>query len=130
MENRRRVTEEDLRITEKLIAESYGTMKQSVIQVPSRASRSLGQTIRDHPFAAAGAAVAGGIIVYGIIKLLTSHASGQESGGRSHTRGNYETRRQDFPHEILSMMIPVVAPYITGYIQKYIARRMSGERDS
>jgi hypothetical protein len=129
MENRRRVTEEDLRITEKLIAESYGNVKQSVIQVPSRASRSFVQTIRDHPFAAAGAAVAGGIIVYGILKLLTSRASGQESGGRSLTGRNYETRPPDITHQILSMMIPVVAPYITGYIQKYIARMMSGKRD-
>jgi len=129
MENRRRVTEEDLRITEKLIAESYGTMKQSVIQIPSRASRSLGQTIRDHPFAAAGAAVAGGIIVYGIIKLLTFRDSGQESGGRSRTGRNYETRRPDITHEILSMMIPMAAPYITGHIQKYISRMMSGQRD-
>lgn len=129
MVNRRRVTEEDLRVTEKLIAESYGAMKQSVIQVPSRASRSLGQTIRDHPFAAAGAAVAGGIIVYGILKLLMSRSSGQESG-RSRTGRTYENRRPDIIHEILSMMIPVVAPYVTGYIQKYIARMMSGERDS
>ena len=129
MENRRRVTEEDLRITEKLIAESYGTMKQSVIQLPSRASRSLGQTIRDHPFAAAGAAVAGGIIVYGILKLLTSRASGLESGGRSLPGRNYETQPRDVTHQILSMMIPMAAPYITGYIQKYIARMMSGERD-
>jgi hypothetical protein len=129
MENRRRVTEEDLRITEKLIAESYGTMKQSVIQAPSRASRSFGQTIRDHPFAAAGAAVVGGIIVYGIIKLLTSRASGQESGDRALTGHKYETRAPEITHQVLSMMIPVVAPYITGYIQKYIARMMSGERD-
>jgi hypothetical protein len=130
MVNRRRVTEEDLRVTEKFIAESYGAMKQSVIQVPSRASRSLGQTIRDHPFAAAGAAVAGGIIVYGIIKLLMSRSSGQESGGRSLTGRNYENRGPDITHEILSMMIPVVAPYVTGYIQKYISRMMSGEHDS
>jgi hypothetical protein len=129
MVNRRRVTEEDLRVTEKLIAESYGAMKQSVIQVPSRASRSLGQTIRDHPFAAAGAAVAGGIIVYGILKLLMSRSSGQESG-RSRTGRTYENRRPDITHEILSMMIPVVAPYVTGYIQKYIARMMYGERDA
>jgi len=26
-------------------------------------------------------------------------------------------------------MIPVVAPYITGYVQKYIGRMMAGDRE-
>ena len=45
MKNRRRVTEEDLRITEALIAQSYSRLKQSVIQTPSRAANPL---VRQH----------------------------------------------------------------------------------
>ena len=129
MENRRRVTEEDLLITETLIAESYGQLKQSVVQLPSRASRSIGQSIRDHPFATAGAAVAGGIILYGLFRHITSRASIHEAQGRTRSPRENDVRRPDLMHEILSMMIPVVAPYITGYVQKYIGRMMAGDRE-
>jgi hypothetical protein len=129
MENRRCVTEEDLLITESLIAESYGQLKQSVVQTPSRAFRSLGQTVRDHPFATAATAVVAGIAVYGIIKLITSHASVQETEGRPRVTLQKDRSRPDLMHEMLSMILPLVAPYITGYIQKYIGRILSKEPD-
>jgi hypothetical protein len=129
MENRRRVTEEDLLITEALIAKSYSQLKQSVIQAPSRAYRSVGQTVREHPFATAATAVVAGIVVFGIIKLITSRASVQEAQGRSRVTMQKDTSRPDLMHEMLSMIIPLVAPYITGYIQKYIGGILSGERD-
>ena len=129
MENHRRVTEEDLLITEALIAKSYSQLKQSVIQAPSRAYRSVGQTVREHPFATAATAVVAGVVVYGIIKLITSRASGKEAQGRSQVTMQKETSRPDLMHEMLSMIIPLVAPYITGYIQKYIGGILSGERD-
>jgi hypothetical protein len=40
-----------------------------------------------------------------------------------------DTSRPDPMQEMLSMIIPLVAPYITGYIQKYLGRIQSGERD-
>ncbi|MGA2934430.1 MAG: hypothetical protein ABSD81_04680 [Methanomicrobiales archaeon] len=129
MENRRRVTEEDLLITEALIAESYGRLKQSVVQAPSRAYRSIGQTVREHPFATAATAVVAGAVVYGIIKLITSRASVQDAQERSRVTMQKDTSRPDFMHEMLLMIIPLVTPYITGYIQKYIGRIQSGERD-
>jgi hypothetical protein len=129
MENHRRVTEEDLLITEALIAKSYSQLKQSVIQAPSRAYRSVGQTVREHPFATAATAVVAGIVVYGIIKLITPRTSVQEAQGRSRVTMQKDTSRPDLMHEMLSMIIPLVAPYITGYIQKYIGGILSGERD-
>ena len=54
MKNPRQITEEDILVTEALIAESYGRLKKSVVQAPSRALGSVGGTIRNHPFAAAG----------------------------------------------------------------------------
>jgi hypothetical protein len=129
MENHRCVTEEDLLITEALIAKSYSQLKQSVIQAPSRAYRSVGQTVREHPFATAATAVVAGIVVFGIIKLITSRASVQEAKGRSRVTLQKDTSRPDLMHEMLSMIIPLVAPYITGYIQKYIGGILSGERD-
>ena len=129
MESRRRITEEDLLVTEAFIADSYGRLKQSVIQAPSRAYRSVGQTVREHPFAAAATAVVAGVVVYGMIKLITSRASVQEAQGISRVTMQKDTSRPDLMHEMLLMMIPLVAPYITGYLQKYIGRILSGERD-
>jgi hypothetical protein len=129
MENRKRVTEEDLLITEALIAKSYGQLKQSVIQAPSRACRSVGQTVREHPYATAATVVVAGVAVYGIIKLITSRTSVQEAKGRSRVTVQKDTSRPDLIQEMLPMIIPIVAPYIMGYIQKYLGRIQSGDRD-
>jgi hypothetical protein len=129
MENRRRITEEDLLITEALIAQSYSQLKQSVVQAPSRAFRSVGQTAREHPFATAATAVVAGVAVYGIIKLITSRNSVQDAKGRSRVTMQKDTSSPNLLKEMLPMIIPLVAPYIMGYIQKYLGRIQSGERD-
>jgi hypothetical protein len=129
MENRRRVTEEDLLITEALIAQSYSQLKQSVVQAPSRAFRSLGQTLREHPYATAATAVVAGVAVYGIIKMITSRNSVQDAKGRSRVTMQKDTSSPNLLKEMLPMIIPLVAPYIMGYIQKYLGRIQSGERD-
>lgn len=129
MENRRRVTEEDLLLTEAVIAESYGKLKQLVVQVPSRALGSLSGTVRKHPYAAAATAIVGGIAVYGIFRLITSGNSGQATQGRSRVTMQNDTSRPDLMHEILPMIMPMVTPYITGYIQKNLGRILFGGRD-
>ena len=129
MESRRRITEEDLLVTEALIAESYSRLKKSVVQAPSRAFRSVGQTVREHPFATAATAVVAGIVVYGIIKLITSRASVQKAQERERVTLQKDTSRTDLMQEMLPMIMPLVAPYISGYIQKYLRGILSGERD-
>jgi len=129
MENRRRVTEEDLLITEALIAQSYGQLKQSVVQVPSRALKSVGQTAREHPFATAATAVVAGVAVYGIIKMITSCTSVQKPEGRSRVTMQKDTSGLDLMKGMLPMIIPLVSPYIMGYIRKYLGNIQSGERD-
>ena len=119
MKNRRPITEEDLLVTEALIAESYGRLKKSVVQAPSRALGSVGGTIRRHPVAAAAAAIAGGIAAYVIITRMTSHGSGVGQ--------KKERRHPDLMHEMQAMIIPLMAPFIMGYIQKYIGRIFSAE---
>ena len=119
MEKRRKSTEEDLLVTEALIAESYGRLKKSVVQAPSRALGSVGGTLSRHPFAAAATAILGGIAAYVIITRMTSHVAVAER--------KRDTSRPDFMHEMLSMIIPLAAPYITGYIQKYIGRILSSD---
>ncbi len=128
MENRRRVTEEDLLLTESMIAESFGRLKQSAVQAPSRSLGSLSGTIRKHPVAAAATAVIAGAVVYGIIRLITSRASVQETQGISRV-SQMDTGRPDYLQQMMSMIFPLVVPFITGYIQKYLGRILSGERE-
>ena len=119
MKNRRPITEEDLLITEALIAESYGRLKKSVVHAPSRALGSVGGTIRRHPFAAAATAIIGGIAAYVIITRMTSPGAG--------TGQKKERSHPDLMHEMQGMIIPLVAPFIIGYIQKYIGSIFSAE---
>ncbi len=129
METRKRVTEEDLLITEALIAKSYSQLKQSVIQVPSRAFTSAGQTARQHPYATAGIAIVAGVAMYGILKMVTSRASTHETPGRSRSTRKKDTGHPDLMQQMLLMIIPLMFPYIGGYIQKYLGKILSGERD-
>jgi len=128
METRRRITEEDLLITETLIAESYGQLKQSVFQAPSRACRSAYQTARQHPCATAGAAIVAGVALYGIFKMVTSSPSSQGAAGGAGSCLKTDTGRPDLMQQMLPVLIPLVAPYIGSFIQKYLGKILSGER--
>jgi hypothetical protein len=130
MENRKRITEEDLLITEALIAQSYSQLKHSVVQAPSRAYRSLSQTAQEHPYATAGTAVVAGVVLYGIIKKMTSrHTPVQEAPVKEQVPVQKDTCRTDPMHDMLLMLIPLVTPYITSYIQKYLGEMQSGKRE-
>jgi hypothetical protein len=129
MVNRRRITEEDLQVTETLIAESYGQVRQSAAEAPSRALGSFCTTIKKHPFAAAATAVVAGAVLFGIFKLVTSRSSNTEEQGRSRNLLQRDRRGPDLTQEMLSMIIPLAAPYITGYLQNYIGRILSGKRE-
>lgn len=125
METRRQVTEEDILMTEALIARSYGRLKQSVVQAPSQALGSVGGTIRKHPSGAAAAAVVAGITLYGLFRLVTRPGFVKEraAGRKEHTS------RPDMTMEILSMIIPLVTPYIAGHLERYMGRLFSKDRD-
>jgi hypothetical protein len=120
MKSRKRITEEDLLVTEALISESFGRLKNSVSRAPSRALGSVSGTIHRHPFAAAAAALAGGLAAYVIIKQLTTSRVAVSSQKK-------ERNRPDLMMEMLSMLLPLAAPHIAGYIQKYVGRILSAE---
>ena len=111
-------------MTEAMIARSYGRLKRSVVQAPSRAFSSAGETVRKHPFATAAAAVGAGIALFGLFRLMTRQGTREKDAG-SRERGS----RPDMTREILSMIIPLAAPYVTGYLKNYMAKVFSGERD-
>jgi len=129
MENRKRITEEDLLVTEALIAESYGRLKNTVIQAPGKALVPVSQIISKHPLEAAATAVGGGIAAYGIARMITPHGSGKEHK-KNHGKKKKSKRRHDPMMDILSAIIPLVIPYITGYFEKYLPRNPLSNQDN
>ncbi len=125
MEKYRQVTEEDILKTEEMIARSYGRLKQSVVQAPSKALGSLGKTVKDHPFAAAATAVGAGITLYGLFRLVTRQGTARETVGGSREQKS----RPDLRMEIISLILPMVAPYISSYIEKYLGGIFSRDRE-
>jgi hypothetical protein len=125
VESRRQITEEDLLVTEALIAESYGRLKRSVSQVPSRALRSTARTIGRHPLATAATVALAGILAYRLIGLVTSRPGG--AGGAP--RATAKPARPNLPMEILSMVLPLAAPYLADLVKGSLERILGGERE-
>jgi hypothetical protein len=121
VEKRRPITEDDVLLTELLIARSYGNLKQSVIKTSFEALGSVGGTIKKHPYATAGAAVGAGILLFGLFSLL-NRGSSRKGHGRE------RKSRPDITSELFSLLMPVVTPYITAYLEKYLGRVFSRDR--
>jgi len=124
VKNRRPVTEDDVLLTELLIARSYGNLKKSVVKTSFAALGSVGGTIKKHPYATAGTAVGAGILLFGLFALMFRGGSGRrrDDSERDHAS------RPDMAAEIFSLLMPVVTPYITGYLEKFLGRTFSKDR--
>ncbi len=114
------VTEEDLLVTEALIAKSYYRLKRSVVTAPSRMVQSAGKTAAEHPYATATAAVIGGAALYGIYRMMTSHATDRGASGRQTSVMQDVMNRQNLMYDLLMMVIPLMIPFIPHYLQKYM----------
>jgi len=125
VEKRRQVTEDDILMTEEMIATSYRRLKKSVARAPSQVLSSAGDTVRRHPVASAAVAVGAGVALFGLFRLMTRQGAAKKNVAGSSERGY----RADMTREILTMIIPLVAPYITGYLKNTMGKMFSGERD-
>jgi hypothetical protein len=124
VDRRRPITEDDVLLTELLIARSYGRLKQSVVKTSFAALGSVGGTIKRHPYATAGAAMGAGILLSGLFALLIRGGSGRRRDAGERER----TSRPDLMMEMFSLLVPVVTPYITAYVEKYLGRSFSRDR--
>ena len=129
MENRRRITEKDLLVTEALIAESFGRLKKSMVEVPARALVPISQIISEHPLEAAATAVGGGIAAYGIARMVTPYNCAEE-GKKRHGKKKRARRCRDPVMDILLALLPLAIPYITGYLEKYMGTNPLEKQDS
>jgi hypothetical protein len=128
VKNRRPITEDDVYLTELLIARSYGKLKHSVVKASSDALGSFGDavggTVRKHPYATAGAAVGAGIIMFMLFRLMNPGGSSRRKGG-----SDREKSRSGMHPDILGMLMPIAAPYLTAYLEKYLGRMFARNRD-
>ena len=129
MENRRRITEDDLLVTEALIVKSYGRLKKNVFQTPAKVFEPISQTISEHPLEAAATAVGGGIAAYGIARMLTT-SNNAEEGKKRHGKKKRARRRNDPMMDILSALLTLAIPYITVYLEKYMDNNINPKQDS
>jgi len=126
VERTRPITEDDVLLTELLLARSYARLKQSVVKTSSDALSSVGDmvggTVRKHPYATAGAAVGAGVLLYGLFRLMNRDSPAPErSGGK-------KAGRSAMTMEVLSLLAPVVMPYVTSYLDGYLKKAFSKER--
>ncbi|MFA5267782.1 MAG: hypothetical protein WC379_07400 [Methanoregula sp.] len=129
MKNRRPITEDDIYLTELLIAKSYGKLKHSVGRASSDALSCVGEavsgTVRNHPVATAGAAAGAGLLMFMFFKLMNRGGSSR----RRKTGEREERHRSTMTADLLGMLIPIAAPYFTAYLEKYLGRIVSRDRD-
>ena len=120
MKNRRPITEDDIFLTEMLIAKSYGNLKQTVKQASADTFGSLGETVgetvRTHPYATAGAAVGAGIVLFGLFKLMNRNSSSKEKG---------RERSSGAGMDIISIIMPILTPYLSAYLEKSLGETFS-----
>lgn len=127
MKNRKPIDEDDILLTEMLIARSYGNLKRSVVDVSSKTLNSiggtLGGTIKEHPYASAGAAVGAGILLFGLLNLMNRKGSpqGRGAGGGERSSGT--------GMDIFSMLMPIVSPYFAAYLKNVLAGMVPTRRD-
>ncbi|NMB77978.1 MAG: hypothetical protein GYA23_02645 [Methanomicrobiales archaeon] len=128
MNDRRPITEDDILLTEMLLARSYGNLKRSVVRTSSDTlgviGDSLGTAVRKHPYATAGAAVGAGILLVGLFKMM---GMGGNSGDRRCDGDRDRSSRSSSGMDLVSMLMPLVMPYITAYLENFLGSR-SGRR--
>jgi len=130
VENRRPITEDDVYLTELLLAKSYGHLKTSVVKASSDALSSVGETVggtvKRHPYATAGAAVGAGILMFMLFRIL---GGGGGSSRRRSAASRDEKPRSSPAMDLLGMLMPFVMPHITAYIERSLGRMVGRERD-
>jgi hypothetical protein len=127
MQSHRNITEEDLIVTEGLIAGSYNQLKETILHAPSHVFNSVDQTVRKHPILTVISALVAGGAVYEIINLISSYPSVQKQQEIPPVSSQVNHDLPGINQDILLMIIPLVAPYVLELIHQCIEDTPSDE---
>lgn len=118
MGTHRRVTEEDLHVTEALIADSFGRLKRSIAEAPHEAIRPAANMIREHPFATTAAAASAGVVLFQVVRMMFASRAPRKEAHKGRGIGM----------DALGPLLSLAAPYITSMLQQQLGKALSGER--
>ena len=113
----RRVTEEDLHVTEALIADSYARLKRSIAETPSRAVSPASNIIREHPLAVTVAAAGAGVLAFQLAKMFMPAFARRE-----------KHKGKDAGIGVTGQLFSMAAPFIASVLQQQLSRAISGKR--
>lgn len=116
-----KVTEEDIRLTEALIGQSYGRLKTSVVKAPHDLVRPATNLIREHPFATAAAAAGIGLAAYKVVQTVTPKVVVKEVPAKGGEAGGSKGKP-----DITSAIISLAMPYVMNYLQQELGKMMAG----
>jgi hypothetical protein len=123
MSTKQRITEEDLKATEALLAISYANMKHSLARIPGDIVKPVTGTVKAHPYASLAAAAGAGLIGYELINLMTPRVVTKEV--------NVPSRSEVKEHASSSMVSQIMtfaAPYVVSYLQQEVTRLLTQPR--
>jgi hypothetical protein len=120
-----RITEDDLKATEAMIAMSFNNLKASVRKGPENLLKPVTNPVRDHPFATIAAGIGLGLIIHEAIKIATPKVVVKKVPASSEAAPKAERhKRPDYMSEIIRMAMP----YAVSYLQKELPRMLSGKK--
>ncbi|MDH7594279.1 MAG: hypothetical protein QHG99_08025 [Methanomicrobiales archaeon] len=109
MNGRRRVTEADLKLTERMISESYVGLKRAAVQAPERAAEVAVGKVKEHPLIALALVAGAGVAGFGILKWALSCSRGEkkrESGSKL--------------MDVLIGLLPMALPHLIGLLEQIL----------
>lgn len=120
----KKVTEEDIHLTEAMIARSYNNMKQAVTKMPSDLTKPLSGVVKDHPIAVAAGAAGAGLIAYEFIRLITPRVVVKEMALQPELEVKGPVQKSDLTSQVISFAMP----YLLAHLQTYLGKVMSGQK--
>lgn len=119
-----KVTDEDIRLTEALIGQSFGRLKTSVTKAPHDLIRPATSTIRDHPIMTTAAAVGTGLVAFKLIRMFTPRVVVREVPAHH----NITVQEGGGGGNMVSQLLALAAPYVVGVLQQELGKMMAGQQ--
>jgi hypothetical protein len=118
---KKNVTEEDLKATEALLANSFSNMKSSLTRIPGDIVKPVTSTVKAHPYATLAAAAGAGLIGYQLIRLMTPRVVTREVkvGPQGEVK---ESTRPSLASQIMAFAAPYIVTYIQQEVTRFLAR--------